>query len=154
MINFKDISSAVGKYAPLLGSVISTANPVAGMIVSLIASLFGANKDDPNDLIEKINSDENADKKLKQLEIEHQDLLSNNKLADVENAREREIETTKITGKRDYVMQIIALLIIILTFVFVGIIFYFPGQVTTNNIVNIFIGNLMAYFTLIIKYYF
>lgn len=154
MIDIKDIGSIVGKYAPLLGSIISTANPLAGMVVSLIASVFGANKDDPSDIINKINSNENAAQKLKELEIEHQNLLSNNQIQDVENARTREIETTKITGKRDYVMETIAILIIASTFFLTGLMIFYPNQINNNTIINIFSGNLMAAFMLVIKYYF
>lgn len=154
MINLQDISNTVSKYAPLLGSIISTANPLAGMVVSLIASVFGANKDDPNDIINKIGSDENAAIKLKQLEIEHQNVLSNNQLSDVESARNREIEITKTTGKKDYVVEVIAILIIICTFFMVGLMIYYPDQLNKSNIISIFVGNLMAAFMLVIKYYF
>lgn len=154
MIDIKDISSVVSKYAPLLGSIISTANPLAGVVVSLIASVFGANKDDPSDIISKINSSENASQKLKELEIEHQDILSNNQLSDVESARNREIEITKITGKKDYVVDIIALLIIICTFLMVALMILYPDQLTKSNVISIFVGNLMAVFMVVIKYYF
>ena len=154
MINLKDISNVVSKYAPLLGSIISTANPLAGMVVSLIASVFGANKDDSSDIINKINSNENAAQKLKELEIEHKNLLSNNQLKDMESARDREIETTKITGKRDYVMETIAILIIVSTFSLTALMIFYPNQINNNTIINIFSGNLMAAFMVVIKYYF
>ena len=154
MINISDINALVSKFAPLLGAAISTANPLAGMVVSLIASAFGANKDDPEDIFSKINSNENAAQKLKELELEHQNVLSNNSLSDVESARDREIETTKVTGKRDYIMETIAVLIVVLTFILIAVIYFYPGQATNGNLVNIFMGNLMAAFMVVVKYYF
>ncbi len=154
MIDLKEISSVVSKYAPLLGSIISTANPMAGMVVSLIASLFGANKQDPVDIISKIKDDDNAAEKLKELELEHQDVLSNNNLSDIESARNREVETTKITGKRDYVMETIAILVIVFTFLLVGIMFFYPEKISNNAIVNIISGSIMSAFMVVIKYYF
>jgi hypothetical protein len=156
MIDLRDISAVVGKYAPLLGSVISTANPLAGMVVSLIASVFGANKDDPNDIINKINSSENAAQKIKELEIEHKNILSNNQLSDVQSARNREVEITEKTGKRDCVMQIIAILVVIFTFLTIAIIFFHPDNLSNNSIamVNIISGSIISAFMLIIKYYF
>lgn len=89
--------SVVGKAAPLLGTLLGS--PIAGIVLSIIASHFGVSKD-AGAILSALSSTPDADIQLKQLEDAHCEELA--KLAstdyqtevdDRKNAREREIET-------------------------------------------------------------
>lgn len=68
-----NLISIVGKSAPLLATVLGS--PLAGIALSLIASLFGADPKNIGDLVSKIQNDEEANIKLKELELKHQETL-------------------------------------------------------------------------------
>lgn len=87
-MDFKAIGITVSKYAPLLGSVISESNPIAGLIVMAIAKLFNTSSN-PSEILTSIQTDPDAAIKLQQLEIEHQDALIQNQTEDRGNARKR-----------------------------------------------------------------
>jgi len=67
-----DILPLIEKSAPAIASAIGT--PSTGVVVSLLCDLFGANKNDLTDLVNKVISDPSADKKL----VSVQDTFFNN----------------------------------------------------------------------------
>lgn len=71
-MKLSDLVPIVSKIAPSLGGAL--AGPAGGIIGSLIATAFGSNN--PQDLLEKINSDPEAALKLKSLEYQHEDALA------------------------------------------------------------------------------
>lgn len=75
MSAWDDIANRVSKSAPLLGSVISSINPLAGIGISLISQVFGASKINPHDILNKIQLDPEAELKLKKIEYDHQEAL-------------------------------------------------------------------------------
>ncbi len=93
-MTFADIAKKVTSLgAPLLGSLLG--GPSGGALGVAVANLFGASSDDPETLIQKMNTDPNAaDKLIKLQEFEVQKLQM--QLADVANARQREIEISKL----------------------------------------------------------
>lgn len=60
----------VKNISPILGTALG--GPAGGLVGTAIASLFGANPKDSEDLIKRINSDANAILKLKELELDWQ----------------------------------------------------------------------------------
>ncbi len=92
-MNLNDI---VSKSAPLIGSLLGS--PLAGIGISWVANLFGADPMNTQDIIDKINADPEAALKLKTLEYQHQEMLENisasnykTEVDDRKSAREREI---------------------------------------------------------------
>jgi hypothetical protein len=154
MINFDEVKSIVSKFSPILASAISTANPFAGMFISLIASVFGANENDSKDIVNKINSNENAYQKLKELELQHKDLLSNNYVEDKESARNREEKITEILKKRDYVMESIAVAVVIGYFAMCSITVFYSIPLADHDMLNMLFGQLMGGFMMVLSYYF
>lgn len=59
--------------APILGTVLGS--PLAGVALSLIANCFGGNPKDIGDLLNKIKLDANASVKLREIELQHQEIL-------------------------------------------------------------------------------
>jgi hypothetical protein len=149
-----ELSLFISKFAPFLGSAISTANPVAGMIVSLIASLFGADKNNPTDIINKINSDSNGAQKLQQLEIEHADVISNNYTADKDSARNREEKITQLLNKRDYIMEGIAVAVVVGYFAMCCLTVFYSIPLADHDMLNMLFGQLMGGFVMVLSYYF
>lgn len=105
------MESVITEYAPILGSVLG--GPVGGAVgsvVALLAKTFGLVDKDvtPDQLIKAISIDPEAGPKLKRFEVTHKvvldQLVSENErtwLADVVNAKKREVQTIKTTGKRE-----------------------------------------------------
>lgn len=107
-----EISSVVGKSAPLLGSVLGS--PLAGIAISLVSSIFHANTNDIKDILDKIKDDPEASLKLKTLELQHQEslqkILATNYQTEVDDrksARAREV------ALHDHVPTLLAFLFLI-----------------------------------------
>lgn len=101
MSDLSNVIQAIGKFAPVLANSIA---PGAGSLISLIASTFGANKDDPQDLLDKINLSPDAAIKLKEIEANtliqlhkmaaDKDIAAiNGEVSDRASAREMAVET-------------------------------------------------------------
>lgn len=146
-MNLNAISEAVSKYAPLLGSVIKDTNPIAGLIVMAIAKAFNSSTE-PSDLINSLSNDANAQLKLKQIELEHQEAILKSQVEDRENAREREEKIIQLTGKRDWVLDFIAIVVIV-GFFSLCMINYFTKIANDHILVMLSSG-----FMLCLSYYF
>ena len=158
-MNLKPIGDFVLKYAPLLGGVISATNPLAGMVVTTIADMFGADSKNPDDILAKMSSDPDAAVKLKQIEAEQQNVLVQAQASeysasvdDRSNARAREEAVIKATGKRDWVIDMIAVIVIVGFFI-LCIINYFVN-LTDDHIIVMLIGQISSGFMLCLSYYF
>lgn len=159
LTTIKDIGDYVVKAAPILGAAISETNPIAGMVIELIARIFGANPADNNDIMNKMSSDPDAAIKLKQLEINHQDVLSNNQSEEYQasiqgrlGAYQREEKVIQLTGKPDYVLHILAFTVVF-GFFFICALNYFTN-LSDDHIVTMLIGYLSASFLSVVNYYF
>ena len=104
--------------APTLGGIIGgPPGALIGGAVSLLAKVFGLKADaKPEDVMKAIQSDPEAALKLmvlenqfkldwKEKEIEELKTY----LADIQSARQREVEVTKATGKKDVLQLLLAL---------------------------------------------
>lgn len=151
-MNLALIKEIVSKSAPLLGSVLTISNPIAGMVVQVIAHMFSADPENINEIINRISNDKDADSKLKEIELAHQDALQQNQVEDRMNAREREKDIVKVTGKRDSILDWIAILVII-GFFLLCIVNYFE-HLSDDHIVTMLIGQMSSGFLLVLSYYF
>lgn len=157
-MELKILAETVSKFAPLLGSVIATSNPIAGIAIKLIANIFNANSN-PDDIVAQISKDPDAAIKLKQLEYEHQDALLNKQITqqqisaeDTQDARKREEEIVKLTGKRDIMLDILAILVVF-GFFALCLVNYFV-HITDDHIIVMLIGQISSGFMLCLSYYF
>ncbi|HEV2917602.1 MAG TPA: hypothetical protein VGW78_07715 [Candidatus Babeliales bacterium] len=115
-MSMPDLIKIVSGFAPVLGSLLG--GPIGGGVGALIASLFGGSKDDPADLVRRIQADPDAAVKLKKLEYDHLEELKNiqadrekTQADDRKDARARELELAKM-GMQDKMPHIIAFMII------------------------------------------
>lgn len=146
------LADVVSKAAPVLGAALGGVGAPIGLIVSGIAKLFGADGED--DLLAKIKADPEAYVKLRQFELEHQYDLERIVAADKASAREREVEIVKATGRRDYVLDFIAVFIVLGFFAIVLIVAFTKMDQTDHDILYLLTGQLSGSFLLVISYFF
>ena len=153
--DFSELSAIVKDAAPLLSALVSTMNPLAGFAISNIANLFGLHyADGIKPLIDKINADPDAANKLKSLELEYKQTLYNNSIQDRSNAREREIKFVDELKKRDYVMEGIAVAVVIGYFAMCSLTVFYTIPLADHDMLNMLFGQLMGGFMMVLSYYF
>ena len=113
-MDWKDIAGDIAKVAPMVGTLLAPvtggASVAVGGLISMIGSAFGLSKEEvtPDKISAIIQQDPQALLKFKELEmnnhIELEKLLLQKDqmyLADVQSARQRQIESERVTGKKD-----------------------------------------------------
>lgn len=142
------LNELVSQSAPLLGSMLGS--PIAGIGISWIASLFGADPKNTQDIIDKISNDPEASLKLKSLEYQHEEELK--KIASVDyqtevddrkSARQREINL------QDYVPTFLAIGFLIN---YAAMQFYCVSHPTAAN--DLISARFQDVLIMIISYYF
>lgn len=115
-MNWQDVKDAIAKYAPGVEGVLELASliPGAGAItgpaaiaIKTLGKAFGTEAT-PDALVQAITTDPNAALKLKQSQLDFEVEMGKQRIAeleiyvkDVQNARAREVEIFKVTGRRD-----------------------------------------------------
>ena len=154
MIPFKEIAESALKFAPTVAAALGV--PGASLVASALSQWFGV---EPAKLPATINADPDADVKLKQFEIEHkadlQRIAATNYQTEVDdrkNARQREIEIEKITGKTDYVLSSIALAVVVGFFILCGLNYFYKSP--EDHIIIMLLGQLSGGFIMVLSYFF
>jgi hypothetical protein len=155
-MDFKTLGTVISHYAPLLGSTILSGSPIATVLISLISNLFGVDpkNTDLSDLINKIVNDKDAETKLKQIELDHQALFYSTEVDDRKSAREREESVIKSTGKRDWLLDMIAFIVISGYFVMCSLIIFNKLDSENNQVLYMMFGQLTGGFIMVLSYYF
>lgn len=73
---------------------------------------------------------------------------------DISDAREREIEVTTSLKKRDWVMEGIAISVVVGYFCMCGIVTFIHLPSDSHDILNMLFGQLMGGFMMVLSYYF
>lgn len=162
-MNFDKIKSAIRIVAPAIASVIGT--PVAGVAVSALCNLLLGKSSGTDDELTTALASASPDTllKLKQLEADTQTKLAElgieqGKLDEsyVQDARQRETDIAKATGKRDWFPPALAIFIIFSCFA--SFIFYMKyGDLLNADIrptIEMLMNNLITWVALVIGYYF
>jgi len=143
------------KGAKLLGGVV----PGGGLVVDLVKGAFGA--DDDDDLVARIAKDPEAELKLRELELTHRtDLekialqMEQARLADVQNARSREVAIAQVTGGRDWTLYALAWTVVVGFFVLMVVLMVRPLPPGAAGYVNQLFGALAAGFGGVLSYFF
>lgn len=160
-MELQKIKDIVINSAPVLASVITDINPMAGMVVKLIANVFDADSNNSNDIISKITQDPDSSVKLKQIELDHQSALFETQensfkasLIDRQDARRREENITKITNHEDWIMDGIAVIVIVGFFSMCIAVCFYKVDASAHDILYMLIGQLIAGFIMVLSYYF
>jgi hypothetical protein len=120
-MEWKDIGQFIKKFAPILGTAI--AGPAGGAVggaVSLLLSGLGLSGDaTPEQAMAAMQAHPELAVELRRIESDHQVELAKIALAsdqaylaDRQSARQADVEKTKVTGKRDYALYILAAVIV------------------------------------------
>lgn len=152
---YKDLIQTVVKAAPILGDIIG--GPVGSTALSLIAKVFDGNPLDIPSLIQKISDDPEAQLKLKQIEVQLNQIDSQNYSTQVQDnvsARQREVEYVSKVGHSDYVVSFLSIFITIGFFGVITLIMFTKVCDTYHDIIYTMLGFLGSTFTQIYQYYF
>ena len=165
-MNWKDVGQKIAGFAPLLGSVVSDYVPygtIPGGIISAIARALGAADETPNDIADALDGMQTDEARIKLIEIQttHEAELQRIsleqlrvQLADVQNARNREVKGTEATGKRDVNLYVLAWVMVAGFFVVIGLLMVIGLPETGDNAVMLLFGSLAASVGQIVNYFF
>jgi hypothetical protein len=168
-MDWQDIGkSLISQGVPLIGGLL--AGPAGASVGKIVAGLFDANPDKPETVMNAIQSNPDAVLKLREYENSHiqklQELqLEETKafLSDIDSARKREMAGVAATGKRDWFMYGLALLIIIPFFALMVYLLWGVMQpqakdaentLKDNPLVMLIVGALISGFTQVLSYFF
>lgn len=162
-MEWKDIAGSIANMAPTLGGAIGgPVGAAAGIAISALAKVFGLKSDATPDQVDKaIQQDPQSALKLRMAEMDYNLALNKQKLdeqdmfiKDVQNARQREIETTKTTGKRDVNQYALAWVIVMGFFGLVCLLIFHELPKDSNGVIFMLFGALSAGFGSVIGYFF
>ena len=120
-MDWKDVAGKIAKAAPVLGTLLAPvtggASIAAGGIISMVGSLFGLTPEEttPDRINQLIEQDPEVLVKFKEFEMKHKErleelLIEKEKvkieeqkiyLQDTQSARQRQVDSEKVTGKKD-----------------------------------------------------
>ena len=160
-MDWGSIAGTVSKYAPMLGTLVG--GPVggaAGTAIKLIANALGV-EESPEAVEMELRSNPDALLKLKKLEADHETDLrklviqeESIRLADVSDARSRQIEHEKATGKVDIFIYILAWLIVVGFFGLMGLLCFHALPEGSNEAVFLLFGALSAGFGQVLTFFY
>jgi len=124
-MDWKEVAGKITKVAPVLGSILGgPAGAAAGGVISLVGSLFGLSEAEttPDMISQIITQDPQSLLKFKELEMTHkvklEELLIEREkvkieedqmyLQDIQDARRRQVDVEKATGKKDVNLYVLA----------------------------------------------
>lgn len=152
------VKPIIGTAAPLLGTALG--GPAGAAAGTLVAAALGV-ENKPDAVVEAIKANPEAVLKLKELELAHKVELERMilegeriRLADVASARQREVDTTKATGKRDINLYTLAWVLVVGFFVLVGTLIFKELPKDSNGVIFMLFGTLATGFGCVTQYFF
>ena len=166
-MNWKDLGSTLGSFAPMLGTVIG--GPAGSMIGTLVADALGV-ENKPEAVAKAMKADPQVGLKLKELELKKTAMLNDHiekmagldmkyeelRVEDVSSARTREVEALK-SGSKNYIQSALAIIGVLAFFGFSGyVVKYGLADMSKESamIVGTVIGSVMMIGKDIYGYYF
>ena len=155
-MEWKDLKEIVGNTAPILGGLLG--GPVGAGVGGLISTALGVNSD-PMSVMTELTSNPDAVLKLKQIQLDHKLELEKLKLSeldfrlkDVANARQRQTDSEKATGKPDYNLNVLTWVIVIGFFLIVYFIMTTVIPQGKSDVLYMLLGTLATAFMQVIHY--
>jgi hypothetical protein len=168
-MDWKDIGrSLISQGAPLLGGLLG--GPAGAAAGKMVAGLFGADPDNPDEVMNAIQGDPEAMAKIRRFETKHQEKLQELQLeetkaflADVDSARQREAAIVAATGEKDTHLYVLAYIVVGAFFALTAYLAY--GQLnpaksetaidlSQNPLIMMIVGGVIAGFTQVLSYFF
>jgi len=167
-MDWKDIGkSLISQGAPLLGGVLG--GPAGAIAGKMVAGLFGADPESPEEVMNAIQGDPDAMTKIREFEMKHKEKLQELQLeetkaflADIQSARSREQAIVAATGEKDTHLYVLAYIVIGAFFLLTGYLLHgvISGEAKVvhalkdNALVMLLIGALISGFTQVLSYFF
>lgn len=167
---WEDVADAIGKYAPTAETLLATFGGAPGLVtagaIKAITAVFGLSEDaKPDELVKAISTDPQASLKLAlaeqdfKLKMRDQDIEEFKvQLADIQNARARQVEHEKATGKSDLNLYVLAWVIVVGFLSLTGLLltFSYGGKPITDStgVLFMLLGTMSTAFGGVIGYFF
>jgi len=156
-MNWKDIGKTIaGKGLPVLGNLLG--GSIGEKAGNIVAGILGC-ESDPETVSNALANNPELFLQLQKYEMDHKEELERLQiqeagiyLADVQSARQREIEGVKATGKRDWFLYALAALFVIGFFVLMALLMFRPIEENTSLVMVI--GALVSGVTMVLSYFF
>jgi hypothetical protein len=163
-MDWKAVGAKIVDFAPLLGTFLGgPLGTAAGGLVKVLANELGLKADEatPDKFMEVIQADPNAVLKLKEFELTHDVeikklILEGDKmyLEDRQDARRRQVESEKATGKRDVNLYVLAWMVVGLFFTLVGMLMWVTLPEGNVGPINQLFGAMATGFGMVLQYFF
>ena len=159
-MDWKNIASKITSAAPMLGSLLGPGGVLAGTAIKMIGSALGIEPTE-DAITTALQSDPEAMLKLKQFELDNKVELrkivleqERVRLADIADARSRQIEHEKATGKSDTNLYVLAWTVVSGFFGLMGLLCFktLPGD--SSGVVFMLFGALATGFGQVLGYFF
>jgi len=149
-----EIKEILGKVLDVASPLVEAFVPGSGLAiqgVKAIAKAFGLKENDvtPERLSQLAAEDKDFALKMRQAEMDYQLKLNEQELqktqqllADVQNARNMNVETTKATGKRDLNLYLLAWVIVLGFMALVALLIFKELPKNSNNVIFMLFGAL------------
>ncbi len=155
MSAFSAIANVVKDVAPLLGTALG--GPIGGIAASLVASAFGGSSSDLDGLLSKIQTDPDAQVKLRQIDAEIASINAQREQqqeVDTAGARTQYMEMTKILGHPQKMIAILSLIVTVGFFIDMGTILYLPMESSDIDMIKNMNGGLISILTSVFHFWF
>jgi len=157
-MSIQELINVVKEAAPLVASMVGSVSPMAGLVLDGVGHLFGVTTSNPADIAAAISADPDAKIKLQEFELKHSEALKGYdtedygyEVNDRVDARKRDEEIIK-SGKTDWVLSGIAILVVLGFFILCGLNYFFP--VRDDHVLIMLIGQVSSGFLLVLSFYF
>jgi cell division protein FtsX len=149
MISLKDIANAVEKVAPAVAA--GLLGPWGGSLVAMLETMLGVKSGDlPAAIVANPQAANDLAESLAKIQAENYVT----EVDDRKSARDREESIVKTLGKRDWVLDFIAMLVVSGFFAMAFLIAIAPMDRSDHDILYMIIGQLTSGFLLVLGYYF
>lgn len=159
-MDWKEAVSKITSVAPLVGSLFGPGGILIGTSVKLLASALGVEPSEEA-VMKEIASNPDALLKLKEFEgnnrIELQKLALQQlgmAYADTADARKRQVEHEKATGKSDTNLYVLAWAVVVGFFLLLGLLLKFDIPAEQSPVVFMLFGALSTGFGQVLQYFF
>lgn len=159
------VKEFLGTVAPAVGTALG--GPAGGAVGALIASALGVDND-AQAVTNALKSDPSLAIKVKELENQalqmHYDAIDKQRQAeittlktyieDTQNARSRQVETEKATGKKDINIYILAYIAVVGFFGIIAMVMLVPLPTGSGELIFFLLGALTANYNSVYNYFF
>jgi len=163
-MDWKAVAAKIAGFAPMLGTLLGgPLGGAAGGLLKVLANELGLKEEEitPDNFMKALELDPNAVLKFKEFEMAHKIeiqklILESDRmhLQDRQDARKRQIESERATGKRDINLYVLAWMVVGLFFTLVGMLMWVVLPEANVGPINQLFGAMATGFGMVLQYFF